>query len=150
MTTPRDVTAPLESIIERWKSVARQTPIVRKDLPGASAEWCFAPRKEDEKILLGLIEEWDRLEDAILPELAGILPLKQAEFREIMRIIRHKLDLNGRNRHFVGYSGKNDPDGETGRAHFLAAMERTAQHFMKLSRSIDTFRPPGGTGKTSP
>lgn len=98
---------------------------------------------------MGILEEWDRMEDSILPDLGGTPPLKQAEFREILRIIRHKLDLNRRNRHFVGYSGKNDPDGETGRAHFMASMERTVKHLIKLNGEISSSRNPGDPGKTS-
>ncbi len=149
MTHAKDITGILFPIIERWKSVTKATPVVRKDLPGASSEWCFSPRVEDERTLMGILEEWDRMEDSILPDLGGTSPLKQAEFREILRIIRHKLDLNRRNRHFVGYSGKNDPDGETGRAHFMASMERTVNHLIKLKGEIPSSRNPGDPGKTS-
>jgi hypothetical protein len=150
MTHSKDITSILSPIVERWKSVAKATPVVRKDLPGASAEWCFSPRVEDERALLALLEEWDRMEDSLLPDLAGTPPLKQAEFREVLRIIRHKLDLNRRNRHFVGYSGKSDPDGEMGRGHFLASMERTVHHLIKLNGEISVSRKPGDLGKTSP
>lgn len=149
MTHAKDITGILFPLVERWKTIARTTPVVRKDLPGASSEWCFSPRTEDERALMEMLETWDRMEDSILPDLAGTPPLKQAEFREILRIIRHKLDLNRRNRHFVGYSGKSDPDGETGRAHFMASMERTVHHLIKLNGEISSAQKPGDPGKTS-
>lgn len=136
--TPDKASPILDQILSRWHLVVRTVPIVRKDLPGASSEWCFSPEARESEILLGIQEDWDRLEDAILPALAGTSSLKQAEIREIMRIIRSKLDLNRRNRHFVGYSSRNDPDGEIGRAHYLESMDRTVRHFRKLQ---DEFFP---------
>lgn len=136
----------LDHLISRWHVIIRTVSIVRKDLPGASSEWCFSPEEEESRTLLSIQEEWDRLEDLIHPSLTGVPPLKQAEIREIMRIIRSKIDLNRRNRHFVGYSGRNDPDGEIGRAHYLESMDRTVRHFRKLQ---DEFFP-SGKGEEGP
>ncbi len=126
----------LDRIVSQWLSIAKGVQLIRKDLPGAPTEWCFSPGETETRLLLGVQEEWDRLEDAVLPLLGKIPPLKKAETTEIMRILRSKLDLNKRNRHFVGYSGKNDPDGERGRAHFLESMDRTVRHFRKLEGEL--------------
>ncbi|MHB8422707.1 MAG: hypothetical protein ACYC9S_10370 [Leptospirales bacterium] len=133
---PDNSAAILDHLIARWHVIIRTVSIVRKDLPGASSEWCFSPSEEESKTLLSIQEEWDRLEDRIQPSLTEIPSLKQAEIREIMRIIRSKIDLNRRNRHFVGYSGRNDPNGEIGRAHYLESMDRTVRHFKKLQEEF--------------
>ena len=74
MTHAKDITGILFPLVERWKTIARTTPVVRKDLPGASSEWCFSPRTEDERALMEMLETWDRMEDSILPDLAGTPP----------------------------------------------------------------------------
>lgn len=126
----------LDRIVAQWLPIAKGVHLVRKDLPGAPTEWCFAPGETELRLLLGVQEDWDRLEDTILPHLGQIPSPKKEETVEIMRILRTKFDLNRRNRHFVGYSGKNDPDGERGRAHFLESMDRTIRHFRKLREEL--------------
>ncbi|MHB1285756.1 MAG: hypothetical protein ACYCYP_04200 [Leptospirales bacterium] len=140
---PNNAPPILDQVLSRWHNVIQTVPLVRKDLPGASSEWCFAPDGRESEVLLAIQEEWDRLEDFIQPSLSGIPPLKQAEIREIMRIIRSKLDLNRRNRHFVGYSSRNDPEGQIGRSHYVESMDRTIRHFRKLQ---DEFFPSTGAG----
>ncbi len=138
---PNNAAPILDQLLSRWHDIMQTVPLVRKDLPGASSEWCFAPDARESEALLAIQEEWDRLEDFIQPSLSGIPSLKQAEIREIMRIIRSKLDLNRRNRHFVGYSSRNDPEGQIGRAHYVESMDRTIRHFRKLQ---DEYFPAAG------
>lgn len=127
--------APFDRIRQEVSRLVETVPLVRRELPDGVREWCFAPEEEDRRVLLDLVESWDRWEDKAKPVFMDRLPGRAQEIIELLRIVRTKIGLNGTNRHFMGYV-RDGSDPEAGRVFFITTLTRTLEHLATLWESV--------------
>lgn len=130
---------------EGTRQLVLLVPVVAYPMEDGRDEWCFAPEEEHRREMARLEALFEAWEAESLPAMRERHPHREAEIRELLRIVRSKILLNKSNRHFLGYIPRGGTV-EEGRAFYLTTFERT---FVHLTGLLSDVAETGLSGETS-
>ncbi|MGC8529828.1 MAG: hypothetical protein ACP5OP_06480 [Leptospirillia bacterium] len=135
----------ISDLKEGTRRLVLLVPVVAVPMEDGRDEWCFAPQESHRREMARLAALFEQWESESLPVMRASHPHREAEIRELFRIVRSKILLNNSNRHFLGYIPRGGKV-EEGRSFYLTTFERTFDHLTGLLSDVTK---PGLSGETS-